>query len=489
MLIHVSRFIIWQKHLKLLVENAFDYYRRGIEFKIPQIIEELRQVFEVDSEDYKSYKTISRQILDTDLSIIDTNTQIHSWEDVKQHLHEAASRILVREINGGSGDALNYFDHKKGLSVIAIGGDKLSRGLTLEGLSVSYYLRASRMYDTLMQMGRWFGYRPGYVDLCRLFTSRELNEWFCHITLASEELRSEFDYMADVAGSTPKDYALKVRTHPGVLQISASNKIRRAVNIEVSWAGRLVESYQLQKNPFVIESNLKATVDLVTALDSSFERKSNNILWRNVDVDLIKQFLSKFKVSESLVRVDPANLLQFINVQIGNGELTNWNFGLMTKTVTPERYVINAKGNKFDIGYWKRTNADDRTDGSTYFIRKNHIISPKDEFIDLSEIEYQQALERTISYHKANNKEYKNDFPSGDIVRNEFRDPKTPLLLIYLLDPEGASLPKDSNPIVGFAISFPKSRFNSAVRYAIHEQLLDLFKIDDDIENDNNDED
>jgi hypothetical protein len=489
MLVHVSRFIIWQKHLKILVENVFDYYRRGIEFKTPQIIEELRQVFEVDSEDYKSYKTISQQILDTDLRIIDTSTQIHNWEDVKQHLHEATSRILVREINGGSGDALNYFDHKNGLSVIAIGGDKLSRGLTLEGLSVSYYLRASRMYDTLMQMGRWFGYRPGYVDLCRLFTSRELNEWFCHITLASEELRSEFDYMADVAGSTPKDYALKVRTHPGVLQISASNKIRRAVNIEVSWAGRLVESYQLQKNPFVIDSNLKATVDLVTALDSSFERKSNSILWRNVNVDLIKLFLSKFKVSESLVRVDPANLLQFINVQIGNGELTNWNIGLMTKAVTQDRYVIYAKGGQLDIGYWKRTNADERADSSTYFIRKNHIISPKDEFIDLSAIEYQQALERTISYNKAKNKEYNNDFPSGDIVRNEFRDPKIPLLLIYLLDPEGANLPKESNPVVGFAISFPKSRFNSTVRYAIHEQLLDLFKIDDDVENDNNDED
>ena len=101
-----------------------------------------------------------------------------------KELDEASARIIVKEINGGSADALNYFDHPNGLSVIAIGGDKLARGLTLEGLSVSYYLRASKMYDTLMQMGRWFGYRPGYVDLCRLFTSRELNEWFCHITLA-----------------------------------------------------------------------------------------------------------------------------------------------------------------------------------------------------------------------------------------------------------------------------------------------------------------
>ena len=489
MLIHVSRFIIWQNQIKILVENVFDFYRRGIEFKAPQIIEELRQVFEEDTENYKSYKNVSNQILETELRNIDNNTQVHIWSDVKKHLHEAASRIIVKEVNGGSGDALNYFDHKNGLSVIAIGGDKLSRGLTLEGLSVSYYLRASRMYDTLMQMGRWFGYRPGYMDLCRLFTSRELNEWFCHITLASEELRSEFDYMADVAGSTPEQYALKVRTHPGVLQISASNKIRRAVNVDVSWAGRLVESYQLQKNPIVINNNLLAVENLIKSLDTNWDKKANNYLWQNVSVDLVKPFLSKFKVPESLVRVDPNNLLQFINVQNANAELVNWNIGLMSKSNTSDRYQIQTTKDLLDVGYWKRTNAEERVDGSTYFIRKNHIISPKDEFIDLTETEYQKAIERTIEFHKSNNKEYKNDFPKGEIVRNEFRNPKTALLLIYFLDPEGADLPKDSKPIVGFAISFPSSRFNASVRYAINEQLLPLYKIDDDIENDNSNED
>jgi len=236
---------------------------------IPSVIEELRQAYEVDTITYKSYITTSQSILDSRLSNIDPHVQIHNWSDVLPHLNSAAARIQVREINGGSADILNYYDHRNGLSVIAIGGDKLSRGLTLEGLSVSYYLRASRMYDTLMQMGRWFGYRPGYVDLCRLFTSRELNEWFCHIALASDELRNEFDYMADVAGSTPEQYALRVRTHPGVLQISASNKIRRAVTVDVSWAGRLVESYEFQKNRETIHNNLIATTDLILGLDGN----------------------------------------------------------------------------------------------------------------------------------------------------------------------------------------------------------------------------
>ncbi len=489
MLIHVSRFINWQDHIKELVENTFDFYRRGIEMKIPSILEEMRQVFEVDTDNYKSYTTISQQILDTELRGIDSSTKIHEWVEVEKQLHEAALRIQVKKINGGSADALNYYDHKKGLSVIAIGGDKLSRGLTLEGLSVSYYLRASRMYDTLMQMGRWFGYRPGYVDLCRLFTSSELNEWFCHITLASEELRSEFDYMSDVAGSTPEKYALKVRTHPGVLQISASNKIRRAVNVDVSWAGRLVESYQLQKNPVVVKSNLDATIDFVSSLDTTFKTNRNNYLWKNVSPELIRPLFQKFKVPESLVRVDPNNLLQFIDVQIANGELTNWSVAIMSKADTNERFPIDKNGDIVDIGYWFRRNATERTDSTTFFIRKNHIISPKDEFIDLEPEQYRGALERTIAFHQHNNKEYKNDYPKGDIVRNEFRDPRNPLLLIYFLDPEGADLPKGSDPLVGFAISFPGSRFNSSVRYAIHRQLLALFNIDDEIDNDNDDED
>ncbi len=209
------------------------------------------------------------------------------------------------------------------MSVIAIGGDKLSRGLTLEGLSVSYYLRASRMYDTLMQMGRWFGYRPGYVDLCRLFTSRELNEWFCHIALASDELRNEFDYMADVAGSTPEQYALRVRTHPGVLQISASNKIRRAVTVDVSWAGRLVESYEFQKNGETIHNNLIATTDLILGLDGNPRvDNSGNYLWSDVDPSNIRQWLLRFRLSESLKAADPLNLVRFIDVQLANNELT-----------------------------------------------------------------------------------------------------------------------------------------------------------------------
>ena len=129
--------------------------------------------------------------------------RIPSWEEIEAVLPAVVSDILVKTVNGNAKDALDYVEHsEKGLKVIAIGGDKLARGLTLEGLCVSYFVRTTKMYDTLMQMGRWFGYRPGYLDLCRLYTTAELVKWFGHIADASEELREEFDQMAAV-GATP----------------------------------------------------------------------------------------------------------------------------------------------------------------------------------------------------------------------------------------------------------------------------------------------
>lgn len=489
MLVHVSRLRAWQHELKSLVENVFDFYRRGIEMKIASVLEEFRQVFEEDQNNYKSYTSVSSQILKSQLASIDGQIQIHNWENVKQHLHEAASRIIVKEINMGSADALNYYDHPNGLSVIAVGGNKLSRGLTLEGLSVSYYLRSSRMYDSLMQMGRWFGFRPGYVDLCRLFTSRQLNEWFCHITHASEELRNEFDYMSDTVGATPEQYALKVRTHPGVLQISASNKIRRATTVTVSWAGRLVESYEFQKREDIISSNLQATLEFINQLSGEPEIRKDNYLWFKVDVENIKSLLHGFRLSENLKRADPNNLIRFINLQVANNELTEWSVAIMSKKKTDFRYKIQKGEDELDIGLFNRRQDERNSSIDNYYIKRSHIISPGDEVIDLTDEERNTAWKRTLEYWKQRGKEGEPNYISGEIVRNEIRGPQKPLLLLYFLNPEEAGIAFSDNPIVGYAISFPSSRFNATVSYAVHEQLLSIFNQDDNLEEEDEDED
>jgi len=492
MLIHVSRFVLWQDHISELVSNQFIYYRRGIDQNDPVVLSEFRSTFEQDENGYKSYVTVSEQILNSELKTLDSQIQVHKWSQVLQHLNDAAARIEVKSIHGGSGEALDYFDHKSGLSVIAVGGNKLSRGLTLEGLSVSYYLRASRMYDTLMQMGRWFGYRGGYVDLCRLFTSRELNEWFCHITHASEELREEFDYMTDVAGSTPEQYALKVRTHPGVLQISATNKMRSAITVQISWAGRLVESYEFKKDVAVINNNFKNTREFIKTLPSDFIKKPNSFVWYDIPAERVINFFEGMQSVENMKKAEPRKLVQFISGQLRNDELTHWRIALMRKPNPKNNSKFVVNGNEVEIGQWKRTEDDKNSNEQIYYLRKSHIISPSDEFIDFTDEEYERAMALTNLHRK---KEGEAMYPNGQIVRNELRDPRKPLLIIYLLDPEESidpknPMPKGINPFVGYAISFPKSNYNAPVSYAVNEELLDRFDIvEEDFEDYGDDED
>jgi len=479
MLIHISRYQMWQNHIKELVEQLFNYYKHEIEASDPAILEEFRKILENDTANYKSYKTVTTEIRQSKFGNIDKYLMIHSWEEIKPLLFKAVQKVAVKSINGTSGDCLTYYENEKtGISVIAIGGDKLSRGLTLEGLSVSYFLRASKMYDTLMQMGRWFGYRPSYVDLCRLFTSEELNEWFRHITIASEELRGEFNYLSE-SGGTPENYALKVRTHPGCLQITSISKMRYTKQISVSWAGRLIETYQLPMDKGAKKRNLIATDNFISALGTP-EQKGNNYLWRNVSPDDICDYLSKFKVADSLKKVDLDMISSYIHDLVRVGELTSWSVVVMNKNQSAVQHVFS---NGIQAGCFDRSRAED-TNWNTYYIRKNHIVGNQtDEFIDLDDDLLDAALERTLQRKAELNKSWDKDYPAPEIVRQEFRQRINPLLLIYPLNPVCAnvlnkqgeiqsdtiSYSKTDEPFIGFVVSFPSSNTNIAVSYAVNQ--------------------
>lgn len=490
MLIHIARFVTWQNLIKDLVDNQFSYYKRGIEQEDSGIIEQFREIFEVDFDGYVSYTTTSINILKSSFSNIDPQIKVHSWEEIRPLLYKAVQKIAVMAINGKSGDALEYYENEKnGISVIAIGGDKLSRGLTLEGLSVSYYLRASKMYDTLMQMGRWFGYRPGYVDLCRLFTSSELNEWFRHITIASEELREDFDYMWRI-GATPEKYALKVRTHPGQLQITAISKMRNVTTIRVSWSGRLIETYQLPTEKDIIHRNLVATQNFINKLGAPEKLKNKNYIWKNISYSNICDFFNNFSVSSDLAKVDLERICAFVNRLSQIGELRSWRVALMNKESASKKFEVS---NDITAGCYIRNTADD-TD--TYLIRKNHIVgNPTDEFIDIDDDILDAALRKT----KQEDGDWDKDYPKPKLVREEFRDVDTPLLLIYPLDPTGANykdktgnvktirFTEDDDVIIGFAISFPHSNSDYSEEFAIHGSLINEYYQSEEDFDENND--
>jgi hypothetical protein len=496
MLIHISRYLIWQNSLKEVVESLFLFYKRGIEQEDRVILEQFRYIFEVDTDNYTSYCTTTQNILNSSYKDIDSKMKVHTWEVIKPCLYKAVQKIKVMSINGKSADALEYYENEKtGISVIAIGGDKLSRGLTLEGLSVSYFLRASKMYDTLMQMGRWFGYRPGYVDLCRLFTSSELNEWFRHITMASEDLREEFDAMWN-AKATPEKYALKVRTHPGQLQITAITKMRNVDRIQVSWSGRLVETYKLLTDKDIIRKNLIATQKFLSKLGTPAIKQSKDYLWSNVLPADVLKFFSEFTVATELAKVDLTLISNFIRKLNQSEELLSWRVALMNKANAAKKFALS---DNIVSGCFTRNTAGDT---NTYVIKKNHIVgNPTDEFIDLESADFNEALQLS----KQDN-DWKKTYPKPKFVRERYRSVNNPLLIIYPLDPLGAN-PKDKNGnpisekiifqadddvIIGFAIVFPKSNTEHTVEFAINTALANEYyqsEIDFDDNNDNLEDD
>lgn len=493
MLIHVSRFQAWQNHLKIIIDRLFKYYKSEIEANDPTIMEEFRQIFEEDTPNYRSYCSITREIMNSPvLSRVDNRMRLHTWNEIKPLLYRAVQKIEVKSINGTSGDSLTYYENEKnGISVIAIGGDKLSRGLTLEGLSVSYFLRASKMHDTSMQMGRWFGYRPGYVDLCRLFTSNELNEWYRHITLASDELREEFRYLAE-SGGTPENYALKVRTHPGQLQITSISKMRHTRNIQVSWAGRLVETYQLLQNSISKRNNLAVTDSLLSELGTP-DRIKSDYLWTGVSSDIICDYLSRFQLPESLTKVNLDLICDYIRELNEVGELISWNIALMSKNVD-KNTCVHTFSNGVQVGCFIRRQAKDAQNSKTYYIRKNHIVgNPTDEFIDLPANMLSDALDETRDRKFKAGEEWKHDYPSPQLVRQEFRSKQTPLLMIYPLNPAFSNVSgltdtttdtKNDEPFIGFAIAFPHSDTNKAVSY-VANQVTDFAITEENFDNTN----
>ncbi len=499
MLIHISRFKAWQNKIKELIQE--------IEGCDTAIHEEFRKILEVDTAKYKSYKTITTEIKESSFTKINQDIYVHTWEEIKPLLYKVVNKIEVKALNGSSGDSLVYERHPEGHYVIAIGGNKLSRGLTLEGLSISYFLRASKMYDTLMQMGRWFGYRPGYVDLCRLYTSAELNTWFKHVTIASEELREEFTYLAESEG-TPDNYALKVRTSPGLL-ITSPLKMREGTDMQVSWAAKLVETYAFPRDKGGKKANLIETDKFISSLGQWETLNSNDFLWKNVSPETICNYFAKFKIADSMKRkVDLDLIIQYIQNLNNQGELKSWRVAVVNVSDAKAKSKHTfSNGLTVNCGYRTRS-TDNGTDNDVYYIKKNHILGgQQEEFIDLQNECYRTtdrklldvALDRTIALKQQNEKEWKKNYPAPEIVRKEFRSKNNPLLILYPLNPEYSNVKDKQNnivpgttiydindePFIGFAISFPNSDSSEGMNYRVNRvaefaETEDLFETEDD---------
>jgi hypothetical protein len=471
MLVHLTRFVAVQGEIKTVILRELQKIRNAIRNSAaPEgrpIYTELKKLWESD-------------FLETTIEFNDPNLRPIPWHEIETSLRAAVEKIEVKVINGTAEDALQYFNNQAlGVSVIAVGGAKLSRGLTLEGLSVSYFQRTTKMYDTLMQMGRWFGYRPGYRDFCRLSTTQELIGWYQDITMATEELYNQFEEMV-LFNKTPKEFGLKVAQSPQNLLITAKVKMRNASLAKLSYRGGEA-SYRLIKANNVAES-IKVTKNLMRWAKTNYlshpTEGKPSYLYKECSPEGVIRFLTDFPRYPGATDADPKLLRDYIDLCVKQGELTSWSVAFVSIADSSRKLEL-IEGH--EIYLQKRKNHDRKNNdrGRDRFIKT--LWSGEDQSLGLSPAELQKA---TSDAAKAGKK------LDGCFYRNG-RDTSHGLLAIYFIETqalfEQETDPNDLGDFSGFpyvpcfALSFPASETAPALDYVVRN---DYFGTDDDDEED-----
>lgn len=471
MLVHVTRFVMVQERvaeaLDELVGSMRDRVRYGDGAGAVPIRDELRALWEEDFE--PTWKRLADR---------DRGANV-AWSEVELHLTDFLERVTVYKVNGTARDALQYRDHDgDGLAVIAVGGDKLSRGLTLEGLTTSYYLRTSRMYDTLMQMGRWFGYRTGYLDVCRLYTTPELQRWYSHITMANEELNRRFDEMAS-QGRNPKEFGLLVRTHPDGLLVTARTKMRNAHSMKLDFSGSCPETTAFDFDPSVHLDNGAEVERLLQQLSrggggpiAAPKRDGAVWLWPQATGEEVARFLEAFQFSASAYRVNGRLMSRFIQSAIERGELTSWTVAVAGRRVekAPKTFEIGG----IEIGGIVRDARKAFPEVGGFSMKS--ITSGPDETVDLSAREFEDALQLTRGRLDSGDLKRKSGIKGGPdgIAARRVRPRSRGLLLLYPIVPQVENRPEisvdldDRHPLFGVAVSFPFTRETPGVDYRVN---------------------
>jgi hypothetical protein len=321
-LINVAVKTASQLDLRPRIKDYVDEIYEGI--KSTQSIEKLNSTFieikKVFEEDFKPY-------FPNDMGI--------DWDSLYGYLKNMDKPVTMA-INTKSEDQLIWKDSSP-RKVIAIGGFTLSRGITLSGLTISYIYRNSKSFDTIMQMGRMFGYRDGYRDLVRLWMDPDFSDAFDSATRATDDLRNDIIQMTKL-GMTPRQFGMKVSTYPGLLP-TAKNKMQNSETVEmkVCFAGTKPESHCFFVDEKIESDNKNAVIDFTEKVVAENTRKDRFVLdddmkesgapqvvFEGVDSKSILELLAKFSFHpNNKGRISEAFFRQYIE-ELRYSELKSW---------------------------------------------------------------------------------------------------------------------------------------------------------------------
>lgn len=377
-----------------------------------------------------------------------------TWDEVKSALNGVFDHLHLHVINSKSDEVLDYTKYEKegvGLTAIAVGGLSLSRGLTIEGLTVSYMYRNTKMYDTLMQMGRWFGYRPGFEDLCRVHLSRDSINWYSHIAQAAEELTQQVKRMRR-DGLSPRQFGLYIMAHPDSLLITAANKMRTGekVKFRQNFSGRMLESYIVSTDRDVNTANFAL---IEQAWREGFgghasEDTGKGAMFRDVSAEKIEDFLIAFQAHGQFAdrKADIVAYLRTLAEQHPLGDVLL----ISPRGSGSEPYSLNGQS---------RVVGD--LQGTAWRLNKDRVASRGDEKLGLSTDQQTAAKALAASGD--------NPVAPSDTHYREIRS--KPLLMIHSLDPHGDT--RVQGPIAAFGVSFPPGHYETEIEVVANRIWLE----------------
>ncbi len=449
MLVHTSSKIAEQSPIHRLVQQRFReirdewrYNRRG---GIRDLLEELWK----------------NDFVPTSTSI---GTPLHTFDELERFIGSFLDSVSVREVNSERGEVLDY-EREPNLKAIAIGGNKLSRGLTLEGLLVSYFARRSPQYDTLLQMGRWYGYRAGYEDLTRVYTTGTLAGWFMDLALVESRIREDLQVYENTPGLRPYDLGMRILQHPAMQVTSAlKSRFTSATQISQSYSASLEQTFKFPlKTPtrrdLLCERNRLLCSEFVKGLEAPAKATAFGPLWTGIRASRVIEFLRRFDVDDDASGTCPELMAEWIERQNARGDVVAWSVAIRGR---------DEKNPTLGAPNWLPTNA-----GLVWGIARTRIAgsnslgvitAPGDEELDLSEEELQ----------KANLSLSRGDVTDRNVAARLARASVRGLLLLYPISKysghDGSKLGHTREPLypdpesglardlIGLAVSFPKTR-------------------------------
>lgn len=496
MLIHISRFTEWQNRTKRLIEMYIDSIRDRL------VNDNINDPNSIYTEFQKVWMKEFVYTIDNISEYLPYNDEFltkKTFNEIKEYLINSISGIEIKAVNTIEKDILDY--DKSDKKYIVIGGNKLSRGFTLEGLSINYFIRNTNYADALLQMGRWFGYRPGYIDCCKLFSTYDTLNKFDLCTWTIEELEEEFKKLVNSPiPQKPRDYATKILSHRGVLKITRPSVLKNSSTIKGSFEDRVEQSTEFYLNKSTLEKSWLKFKELYKKYENKFNYDSESgFLKLNTNKEGLFEFLNSQKTFTS--NFENFALQRFIDICEEYNKVTNWTIAIRTKgDISGNILKKEDSGFAQDIRLTKRTTTKKF---ENILIQKkifkasgdssNIITSPKDLSLTLDK----ETIDKAEKAFKLNNP---NKNIPGHIYVSSMKDTDG-LLVVYLMDLNHiyatdelkniANIDKINldTPLIGFAVAIPPLNENIGGDYLVNAEiqkrlLLQETQIEDDTDDD-----